>query len=205
MPFAKTVDVDSVKRVLKNFLDAVLNPAPAPAKQTPVIQLWESGPKPLKPYASFKLTAPEKPAITDDLIIEGGDQFVAGQRVFHAEVQFFSDGEEATEMAEAVRTAFEQPQFYDIIEHGSTGLQPPADLAFQCAVETVRDPIDLTGLLETKYERRVSLEFDLAVTSRGLIDDKTPNRDGIKIVDMEGIATDGAGGEIAMDVKADAS
>lgn len=208
MPFQPIVDVDSVKRLLEAWLKAVLSPDPPPAKQMPIYFEWQSGTKsPIKPFATYHITGPHKPTVTEDVIFESGLPFLEGNRVFRVEVQCYSDGDDspeaAGEMADALVASFEQPQFYSIIELGSASLNPAPTVPFQCSIGTVLDPVDLTELMETKWERRTVLEFDLHVSAIAAIVDGTPASGGIAHMDSVGTATDALGGHIPMEVKAD--
>jgi hypothetical protein len=202
LPYQIIVDVDAVKRVLELWLKAVLSPDPAPAKQIPVYFDWQSGTKSgTKPFATYRITGPDKPTVTEDVRFEGGLPFLEGNRVFHCEVTCYSDGEEAGEMVSAIVESLEQPQYYSIIELGSASLATPpaANPAFQCSVATVREPLDLSELLETKWERRVMLEFDLIVSAVAAIVDGTPAGGGIHTVDVVGKAIDPLGNELPME------
>jgi hypothetical protein len=196
MAFQKIIDVDSVKLLIQKWLVAVINTTPAPATQIPVIYDWQSGTKPGKPYVAYTLTGSEKRTVIDDVDVSATPA-LTGQRFYHLEINGVADDETAGEMIEAVRMSLEQPQFYGIIELGSASLSPPPSLAFNCSISAVSEPVDLTSLLDTKYERRTMLELELIVSYSALLDDGTPSQGGVETVQVSG-----DGGTIEMDVDA---
>lgn len=161
--FAKVADLDAIKLVINNWLQAVINPTYPASSQVDIRFGWQSDPKALKPFVRYMVTGPDKPHVTDDVVIEqDGNPYAEGPRTFQVMVHVFSDDETAAEMAAALLSSFEQPQFYDVFEAGGLGLNPPQD--FACSVTTIQPVVDLSQLLDTKYERHSMIEFQLVVS-----------------------------------------
>lgn len=122
----------------------------------PVVWLYQNGPKPAKPFITLNITGPQRTAARDDFRVESGgiDQVLEGQRKFNISVNAYAedDGDHIS-IADDLATSLQLPSVYELLYTKKIG------------IGEIRNVIDLSQLLDTKYERRAQFDFDIFVAS----------------------------------------
>lgn len=174
MAITPIINTTTIKNNIAAFIQAVTGQSGQGKPVTWAFE-WQPAPKPLKPYAVYKITGPRKVGGLDEiravqLIQNGVYQFdnegnpifgeydKSGEREYTVAIECGSDDETATILATNLETALEQPQFISILEQNGY------------AVRGIIGIQDVTALLadSPKYERRVILEFYFVATSQAL-------------------------------------
>lgn len=115
-----------------------------------VVWLYESGPKPEKPFVSLNLVGPYKMGTNDNLGVPEGETElkIRGQRKFSVSVNVYGN-ESTLQSASDFQTSLDLPEEIEILNVANIG------------VGDIRNVIDLTQLLDTKYEHRAQFDFDI--------------------------------------------
>lgn len=126
--------------------------------------MWEmdEGTKPTKPFIGLNLIGPRKVMGRDYLSVPDPDalpkesSMLQGAREFTVSVNVYADPEnnvDVNQLATDLQTSLEIQQLADALSDAGIG------------VGEVGEPIDLSELLETKWERRAQFDFKINVAS----------------------------------------
>jgi hypothetical protein len=145
---ASGFDITTIKQALYDWA--------TPQAGLPVIWLYQKGPKPTKPFITLNIIGPQRVAGRDDFRVESGGtgQVLEGQRKFNVSVNVYADdGDDPISVADDLATSLQLPTVYELLHTKNIG------------VGEIRNVIDLSQLLDTKYERRAQFDFDIFVAS----------------------------------------
>lgn len=119
-----------------------------------VVWLYESGPKMPKPFISLNLVGPYKVGTNDNLNVPADDTElkISGQRKFSVSVNVY-DNKGSLQTASDLQTSLELPGEIETLNTANIG------------IGEIRNVIDLTQLLDTKYEYRAQFDFDIFTAS----------------------------------------
>lgn len=115
-----------------------------------VVWLYESGPKPAKPFISLNLVGPHKIGTNDNLGVPEGETElkIRGQRKFSVSVNVYGDTSTRQDASD-LQTSLDLPGEIETLNVANIG------------IGEIRNVIDLTQLLDTKYEHRAQFDFDI--------------------------------------------
>lgn len=138
---AHALDFVALQKVVFDWATAVLV-----ADHPTIIHEYQAAPRPAKPFVTIKL-APIRKVGSIDEVVNGST--VKMIRQFTVAVKVFADDISAFSIASDLDAGLEQPQFINILNAG--GL----------SVMEVRPIMDLSALMETKFDRVALLEFSV--------------------------------------------
>lgn len=115
-----------------------------------VVWLYESGPKMQKPFVSLNLVGPYKIGTNDNLGVPVGatELTISGQRKFTVSVNVYGNAS-MLQAASDLQTSLDLPGEIETLNAANIG------------IGETRNVIDLTQLLDTKYEYRAQFDFDI--------------------------------------------
>jgi len=140
------IDVENIRKALYDW--AVRN------STFQVVWLYEPGPKPEKPFVSLNLIGPYKIGTNDNFGVPAGEVElkISGQRRFSVSVNVYGN-DSTLQSASDLQTALGLPAEIDFFNVANIG------------IGEIRNVIDLTQLLDTKYEHRAQFDFDIYTAS----------------------------------------